>query len=241
MPTVQLRAAAQPTAVSQHRPAEAVFRLPAPVAPALPNPTRRLTWKVKRAAEFALAVAALGVLAVPMLGIAAAIRLESPGPALFRQPRFGKGNQPFNVLKFRTMRADRCDLSGGMQTAHRDPRVTRFGMVLRKTSLDELPQLLNVLTGQMAIIGPRAHPCGMRVDGYLCEDLDPNYMSRHLVPPGITGWAQVNGSRGPVDTPEQLARRVSLDLDYIRNWTLRREVAILVRTVGVCLSGRGAR
>ncbi len=237
MPTAPLPA----TAVSPHRTSEVLSPLPAQVAPTLPDPTRRAAWKIKRAAEFALAAALLVMLAPLMLAIAAVIRLESPGPALFRQPRFGRGSQPFDILKFRTMRADRCDPSGGMQTGHNDARVTRFGMFLRKSSLDELPQLLNVLSGQMAIIGPRAHPCGMRVDGDLCENLVPDYMSRHLVPPGITGWAQVNGSRGPVDTPDQLAQRVELDLDYIRNWSLRRDAMILVRTVGVCLSGKGAR
>lgn len=241
MPTARLRTAPPPSAAPPHRRADPLFPSPAQVAPALPDPTSRFAWKIKRAAEFALAAALLVMLAPLMLVIAAVIRLESPGPALFRQPRFGRGSRPFDILKFRTMRADLCDPSGGVQTAHRDVRVTRFGMFLRKSSLDELPQLLNVLWGQMAIIGPRAHPCGMRVDGVLCEDLDPGYMSRHLVPPGITGWAQVNGSRGPVDTPEQLVRRVALDLDYIRNWSLRRDAAVLVRTVGICLSGKGAR
>ncbi len=229
------------SAVSPHRTTERLFPLPDQGAAPLPDPTRRAAWKIKRMAEFTLAAALLAALCLLMIAIAAVIRLESPGPAFFRQPRFGRGNKPFDVLKFRTMRADRCDLSGGMQTAHNDVRVTRFGMFLRKSSLDELPQLLNVLSGQMAIIGPRAHPCGMRVDGILCEDLVPGYMSRHLVPPGITGWAQVNGSRGPVDTPGQLVQRVELDLDYIRNWSLRRDVMILIRTVGVCLSAKGAR
>lgn len=235
MPNSQTGTTARPDASAA---GDAVTRAP---AAGLPNPMRRPGWKVKRAVEAVLAGAMLAVLAVPMLAIAAAVRLESPGPALFRQPRFGLGGQPFDVLKFRTMRADRGDLSGGQQTLHRDPRVTRVGMVLRKSSLDELPQLINVLRGQMALVGPRAHPCGMRVEGTLCEDLHPDYMARHAVPPGITGWAQVNGSRGPVDTEGQLYERVRLDLDYIRNWSLARDVAILWRTIGVCLRGTGAR
>ena len=240
MSMIQMQAAPQQATLSNARPAEVLLPAP-PTDHALPNPTRRFAWKIKRTAEYVLAILALTALAMPMLAIAAAIRLESPGPALFRQPRYGKANQPFHVLKFRTMRADRCDLSGGMQTAHHDPRVTRFGMFLRKSSLDELPQLLNILFGQMALIGPRAHPCGMRVDGVLCEDLNPDYMLRHVVPPGITGWAQVNGSRGPVDTPGQLVDRVALDLDYIRHWSLCRDVVILFSTVGVCIRAQGAR
>ncbi|EEW24156.1 sugar transferase [Rhodobacter ferrooxidans] len=207
----------------------------------LPDPTTSFCWKVKRGSEWLMAATLLTLLSVPLLAIALLIRLESPGPVLFCQPRFGRDNRPFKVLKFRTMRTDRCDLSGGMQTAHRDPRITRVGMILRKSSLDELPQLVNVLRGDMALIGPRAHPCGMRVEGVLCEHLDPHYHHRHRIPPGVTGWAQVNGSRGPVDTSHQLRQRVQLDLDYIRNWSLGRDVAILLRTVVVCLRATGAR
>lgn len=205
------------------------------------DPTRRLRWKGKRAVEWGFSLVLLGLLAPMLLLIAGAIRAESPGGPLFVQPRYGKGGRTFHVYKFRSMRVDVCDPTGGMQTGHQDPRVTRVGLFLRKTSLDELPQLLNVVRGEMALIGPRAHPCGMRVEGVLCEDIVPDYHARHRVPPGVTGWAQVNGSRGPVDTAWQLAERQRLDLFYIHNWSLRRDVQIFCRTFGVCLRGEGAR
>lgn len=207
----------------------------------LADPTGRLSWKGKRLAEWGLSLVLLGLLSPMLLLIAAAIRAESPGGPLFVQPRYGKGGRTFHVYKFRSMRADVCDLTGGMQTGHHDPRVTRVGLFLRKTSLDELPQLLNVVRGEMALIGPRAHPCGMRVEGVLCEDIVPDYHARHIVPPGVTGWAQVNGSRGPVDAAWQLEERQRLDLFYIHNWSLRRDAQIFCRTFGVCLRGEGAR
>lgn len=206
-----------------------------PVAPSGP------AWAAKAVME--RGAAALGLIALSPLyaGLALAVKLESPGPVFFRQPRFGKGGQPFTVYKFRTMRADLGDVTGGQQTAHNDRRVTRVGHVLRVTSLDEIPQLFNVLKGDMHIVGPRAHPCGMRVDGTLCEQIDPRYHHRHAVPPGVTGWAQVNGSRGPVDTHEQLLRRVDLDIDYIRNWSFWGDLRIWARTVRVVLSRDQAR
>jgi lipopolysaccharide/colanic/teichoic acid biosynthesis glycosyltransferase len=175
-----------------------------------------------------------------LLLIALAIRIDSPGPALFMQPRYGRGGRRFDVLKFRTMRAEMCDLSGGIQTGRSDPRITRVGWVLRRTSLDELPQLLNVIAGDMALVGPRAHPCGMRVEGRLCEEIVADYDLRHVVKPGITGLAQVSGSRGPVETEAELRQRVGFDLEYITGWSLRLDAVILFRTIGVCLGGTNA-
>jgi lipopolysaccharide/colanic/teichoic acid biosynthesis glycosyltransferase len=144
------------------------------------------------------------------------------------------------VFKFRTMRTDLSDVSGGRQTEARDPRITRVGAFLRRTSLDEVPQLLNVVLGQMALVGPRAHPCGMRVENLLCADLVPEYHDRHVVKPGITGLAQVSGSRGAVETRAALRRRVELDLNYIENWSLWLDVRIIWRTAVDILSGKAA-
>jgi exopolysaccharide biosynthesis polyprenyl glycosylphosphotransferase len=185
----------------------------------------------KRAFDVAGTVLALLVFGIPMLVIALAIRLETTGPALFQQWRFGLGSRPIQVLKFRTMHATQSDPTGAQRTLRRDPRVTRVGRILRRTSLDELPQLLNVLRGEMSLVGPRPHPLHMRVgDAYYFEVVE-GYLARHLVKPGLTGWAQVNGSRGEVDTREKAERRVALDRWYIRRWSLLLDVRILLRTV----------
>jgi polysaccharide biosynthesis protein PslA len=205
-------------------------RLSAPAAP------QGISWHIKGLAERAGALLLVTAILPALAIIALAIRLESGGPVLFRQPRFGRGGTPFNVLKFRTMQRALCDPSGAGQTGDADPRITRVGHILRKTSLDELPQLWNVVRGDMALIGPRAHPCGMCVQGALCEALVPQYHNRHVIRPGITGWAQVNGSRGAVKTAEALQQRVALDLDYIAQWSLARDARILWRTVRVVLS-----
>jgi exopolysaccharide biosynthesis polyprenyl glycosylphosphotransferase len=188
-----------------------------------------------------LALNFLIVMAPVLALISAAIAIESKGPVIFRQQRFGIGNVPFSIWKFRTMAVARCDPSGATQTSDNDPRVTRVGRFLRRTSLDELPQLFNVLRGEMSLIGPRAHPCGMTVEGQPCEALSSRYHLRHAVRPGITGWAQVNGSRGAVKSAEMLEERVSLDLYYIANWSLLLDMKILLKTVEVVFSGRQAR
>lgn len=200
-----------------------------------------LGWAVKQTGEWCLAGLLLVFFAPVLAVIALAIVAESGRPVLFVQPRFGRHGIPIAVLKFRTMRQELSDVSGANQTADEDPRITCVGQLLRRTSLDELPQLWNVLAGQMALIGPRAHPCGMRVQGTLCEDLDPRYHLRHVVRPGITGWAQVSGSRGAVKTPEMLHLRVALDLEYIRDWSLWRDLTVALRTVQVVFSQRQAR
>ncbi|HYF06123.1 MAG TPA: exopolysaccharide biosynthesis polyprenyl glycosylphosphotransferase [Acetobacteraceae bacterium] len=186
---------------------------------------------VKRAMDILLAGAALIVLTPVLLLAAAAIRLDSPGAVLFRQWRFGGGSQPFQVLKLRTMRCEAGDPTGERRTLARDPRVTRVGRLLRRTSLDELPQLINVLRGEMSLVGPRPHALHMKVEGRFYFDAVETYRGRHRVRPGITGWAQVNGSRGEIDTIEKARRRVELDRWYIENWSLSLDIRILVRTV----------
>jgi exopolysaccharide biosynthesis polyprenyl glycosylphosphotransferase len=201
-----------------------------PVVDLITDPHGGVRGALKRASDIVLALAALLVLSPAFAAVALAIRLESPGPALFRQRRFGIGNEPIEVLKFRTMRADQADPTGERRTEARDPRVTAVGRVLRRTSIDELPQLLNVLRGDMSLVGPRPHALHMRVGGAFYFDAVDRYRVRHRIKPGITGWAQVNGSRGEIDTMEKARRRVELDLWYIQNWSLTLDARILLRT-----------
>jgi polysaccharide biosynthesis protein PslA len=178
-----------------------------------------------------LAVIALALLMPLLLATCVAIKLDSAGPILFRQRRFGLNNQPFEMLKFRTMHVHSQDVSGAQRTVRNDARITRLGVYLRRFSIDELPQLWNVLRGDMSIVGPRAHAISMRVGERYYHDAVSEYLTRHRVKPGITGWAQVNGSRGEVDTLEKAHNRVELDLYYIRNWSLSLDLSIIGRTV----------
>ncbi len=163
--------------------------------------------------------------------IGLAIKCESPGPVLFRQKRFGFNNQEIEVYKFRTMHHGLGDESGANQASREDPRVTRVGAFLRRTSLDELPQFINVLRGDMSVVGPRPHPIGMRTGKLLCHEIVADYAHRHRMKPGITGWAQVNGWRGATDTAEKLQRRVEHDLYYIDNWSISFDMRIMFLTV----------
>jgi exopolysaccharide biosynthesis polyprenyl glycosylphosphotransferase len=196
----------------------------------LTDPLGELGGAAKRAVDILGSLLLLAIFAPFMLLVALAVRLESSGPVLFRQWRFGIGSKPIQVLKFRTMRTDSCDVTGEQRTAARDPRVTPLGRLLRRSSVDELPQLLNVLSGDMSLIGPRPHPLHMRVGKVYYFDAVEHYRARHLVKPGITGWAQVNGSRGEVDTLEKARRRVKLDLWYLDHWSLVLDLRIILRT-----------
>ncbi len=171
----------------------------------------------------------LGILPI-LVAIGIIIKLDSRGPALFRQERMGFDNKMFTVIKFRTMRVE-SGSDGTRQTRKDDDRVTRLGAFLRAKSLDELPQFLNVLKGEMSVVGPRPHPPAMLTEGRRSEEIVPNYARRHRVKPGITGWAQINGLRGATHTREQLLRRVAHDLEYIDNWSLWWDLRIVVRTV----------
>lgn len=182
---------------------------------------------VKRLMDVLLSSVALVVLAIPLLLIALAVKLTSPGPVFFRQRRYGRGAQEIGVLKFRSMRA----LEDGpqvKQASENDPRVTKLGAFLRRTSLDELPQLINVLRGEMSLIGPRPH--AVSHNQHYSEQI-VEYMLRHKVKPGITGWAQVNGWRGPTETLRKMVYRVEHDLYYIQNYSLWLDLKILWLTV----------
>ena len=185
----------------------------------------------KAVEDYLIALAALAVTAVPMALIALAIRLDSPGPVLFRQRRIGFNGRPFDVLKFRTMYHEAADPTVRCQVREGDPRVTPVGALLRRTSLDELPQIINVLRGEMSIVGPRPHAPGTRAGSKLFEEVTPLYAARHRVKPGLTGLAQVRGWRGPTETEEKLIRRVESDLEYIENWSPWLDIAIILRTL----------
>ncbi len=161
------------------------------------------------------------------IALAAAIRLSSPGPVLFRQPRLGLNGKRFNVFKFRSMKLHKESDGKVTQATRDDPRVTPIGRLMRRTSLDELPQFINVLMGDMSIVGPRPHAL---IHNDLYKDKVMMYMQRHRVKPGITGWAQINGCRGETDTDEKMARRIALDLHYIRNWSFRMDLKIILWT-----------
>jgi lipopolysaccharide/colanic/teichoic acid biosynthesis glycosyltransferase len=186
---------------------------------------------LKRAVDVVVSLGALLVLSPLFLVIALAIKFTSPGPVLFRQVRWGLDERTFEVLKFRSMRLDECDTSGVAQTVENDPRLTLVGSWLRKSNIDELPQLFNVLKGEMSLVGPRCHPVGMLAGGKLYEELVRNYHQRHRMRPGITGLAQVRGLRGPTVQGSKARQRIVCDLYYIQHFSLWLDVKIIVRTM----------
>jgi putative colanic acid biosynthesis UDP-glucose lipid carrier transferase len=178
------------------------------------------------------------VLVPVMILIALLIRLESKGPVLFRQERYGFANRRFHIYKFRTMfQRTVGEETITIQASKNDPRVTRIGRILRRFSLDELPQLFNVLNGTMSLVGPRPHAVDHN-EAYAQQIR--GYFARHRVKPGLTGWAQVNGFRGETKTLAAMEARVKYDIYYVENWTLLFDLKILVMTAGVCLTGRNA-
>lgn len=187
----------------------------------------------KRAFDLAMTVPALLLLLPVFLLIAIAIKLDSRGPVFFLQPRVGHGNMLFKIFKFRTMRSERADVLGNRSASREDDRVTRVGRFLRRTSVDELPQLLNVLLGSMSIVGPRPHALGSLAGDQLFWHVDERYWHRHALKPGITGLAQVRGHRGATHTREHLTSRLQADLEYMTNWSLWRDVSIVLRTAKV--------
>ena len=194
----------------------------------LRNPPIRLqAMLMKRCLDVVISLLVLTMFAPLLLMIAILIKLETAGPVIFRQTRLGRNNRPFTVLKFRTMRMDAPASDGSVQAVRGDVRVTGIGSLLRKTSLDELPQLFNVLLGTMSLVGPRPHPTELN---HKFSTLIESYAVRHCIAPGITGWAQVNGFRGETRTIEQMQRRVDLDLQYIENYSVGFDLWILLRT-----------
>ena len=195
------------------------------------RPIQRWGLVVKAVGDKVFGAVLLLILSPLMLAVAIAVRIDSPGPIFFRQRRHGWNNTEFDVWKFRTMAwTAEIPALGVQQTRRGDRRVTRVGRILRKTSLDELPQLFNVLRGEMSLVGPRPHPVVMRTQEKLAGEIVAEYAHRHRVKPGITGWAQVNGLRGATETAEQIRKRVEHDLFYIENWSILLDFKILALT-----------
>ena len=190
----------------------------------------------KRLMDIGIATTALVLLAPALAVIAAIIKLDSPGPVLFRQQREGFNNRIFDVYKFRSLRVEHEDKAAASQVVAGDSRVTKIGRFIRKTSIDELPQLWNVIKGDMSLVGPRPHTPGMLTDGEESRRLVAEYAHRHKVKPGMTGWAQINGSRGPLHSAADIERRVALDVEYIETATLWQDVKIMLLTLP-CLLG----
>ncbi len=186
---------------------------------------------VKRIEDLCIAVPALILLSPLLVLVALAIKLESKGDVFFVQERQGFKNNLIRVYKFRSMYTDMTDRSCERQTVKDDPRITRVGRFIRKTSIDELPQLFNVLLGNMSVVGPRPHATGTKSEGRLLEEVVDEYASRHRVKPGITGWAQCNGWRGETDTAEKIQKRVEHDLYYIENWSVFLDLLTILKTL----------
>ena len=208
-----------------------------PVVAVCETPFTGINGLVKRGSDIVLSLLILALISPLLVLIALAVKLSSPGPVIFRQRRYGVDGQQIVVYKFRTMRVME-DGEEIRQASRDDPRVTRLGALLRRTSMDELPQFFNVLQGRMSIVGPRPHAV---VHNEMYRKLIKGYMLRHKVRPGITGWAQVNGYRGETETLEKMKGRIDLDLDYLRNWSLRLDLLIIAKTVWVVIQGYNAR
>ena len=184
-------------------------------------------WLFDRIVGGLMLLAALPLMAI----IAIAIKLESRGPVFFKQKRYGFNNELIEIYKFRSMYVDQCDATASKLVQKDDPRVTRVGAFIRKTSLDELPQLINVLLkGNLSLVGPRPHAIHAKAENRLYDEAVDGYFARHRVKPGITGWAQVNGWRGETNTQEKIQRRVEHDLSYIENWSVLFDLYILTLT-----------
>lgn len=194
----------------------------------------------KRLQDLIVGLTALVLLAPVMALIALVIRLDSPGPIFFRQRRHGFNQEEIVVWKFRSMRQETADATASRQVTRDDDRVTKVGKFIRKTSLDELPQLLNVIAGEMSLVGPRPHAIGMKTGHVESARLVAEYAHRHRIKPGMTGWAAVNGSRGPLHSAQDVRRRVQLDIDYVERQSLWMDLWIMAVTVPVLLGDRAA-
>lgn len=201
-----------------------------PMALLLDRPINGWTAIAKRLEDLTIASLILAFLAPLMLLIALAVKVTSPGPVFFRQLRYGVNGEQFRVIKFRSLRHRDTDANADQLVTRGDPRVTPVGRFLRRSSLDELPQLFNVLRGDMSLVGPRPHAINAKAEGELYAKVYKAYMERHRVKPGITGWAQINGWRGETDTSNKLIRRVEFDLEYIEKWSVLFDIYILLLT-----------
>lgn len=201
-----------------------------PAARSLPVPDTGPSSALKRAIDVFVSTALLFALAPVLAATAVAIKATSAGPVLFRQRRYGLNSEQFTIFKFRTMFTHDTDLSGVNQTRRGDPRVTPLGRFLRRTNIDELPQLFNVLLGDMSLVGPRPHVPGMRAGGMAYEALVPSYFERHRVRPGMTGLAQINELRGSTTDAKFAKARIAYDIAYVEHWSILLDLRILWTT-----------
>jgi putative colanic acid biosynthesis UDP-glucose lipid carrier transferase len=205
-----------------------------PVVAVCETPFRGGDGLVKRASDIVLATLIVLMISPLLVAIAAGVKLTSPGPVIFKQRRYGLDGAEILVYKFRSMTV--CEDGDSIRQAQKgDNRITPFGAFLRRTSLDELPQFINVLQGRMSVVGPRPHAVAHN-EQY--RKVIKGYMVRHKVRPGITGWAQVNGYRGETETIEKMQGRVEYDLDYLRNWSLRLDLYIILKTALIVFRGQ---
>jgi len=220
-------AALAPLGVARHGPLPTVI--------VSTGPLDLLDRVVKRGFDVAVAGVALVVLSPLFVVVAALIKFDSDGPVFFKQTRIGRGNQMFSMLKFRSMRVETLDGAGNRSTSREDDRITRVGAFIRKTSIDELPQIINVLRGEMSIVGPRPHALGSRAADKLFWEVDERYWHRHSAKPGLTGLAQVRGYRGATFHEDDLTNRLQADLEYLDHWTIWRDIQIVLMTFRVLL------
>jgi Undecaprenyl-phosphate glucose phosphotransferase len=184
----------------------------------------------KRAFDIVFSLLGIILFSPVMIATAVAIKLDSPGPVIFRQKRHGFNNETIDILKFRSMYVDQCDPTARKAVTRNDPRVTRVGRFIRRTSIDELPQFFNVLAGSLSLVGPRPHAVAAQSQNRLYAEVVDGYFARHRVKPGVTGWAQINGWRGEIDSDEKIRKRTEFDLAYIENWSLWLDLKILLLT-----------
>lgn len=197
-----------------------------PLVSVVETPFRGINKYMKRLEDIVLSSIILLFISIPLLLISAGIKITSPGPVIYKQKRYGLDGKEFTIWKFRSMHVQKNDMF--VQATKNDSRITSFGSFLRKTSLDELPQFINVLQGKMSIVGPRPHPIDLNEHH---RKLIHRYMVRHIVKPGITGWAQINGYRGETDTLDKMENRIEFDLDYIRHWSIGFDLKIVFMTI----------
>ncbi|MBB3998248.1 undecaprenyl-phosphate glucose phosphotransferase [Aureimonas pseudogalii] len=223
------------------RPRTVSYEGEVPLLDVLHRPLADWDLVAKRMLDLAVGSLALILLSPMMLATALAIKLDSPGPVFFRQKRHGYNNQIINVWKFRSLRHEMADPTARKLVTKDDPRVTRIGRFIRRTSIDELPQLFNVMTGELSLVGPRPHAVHARSSAdETFTDIVEGYFGRHKVKPGITGWAQIKGWRGEIDHDMKLQKRFEHDLYYIENWSLLLDILILIRTPRSLLKSEGA-
>ena len=190
---------------------------------------------MKRTFDIFFSIGGIILFSPIMLATMIAIKMESKGPVIFKQKRYGFNNETINVYKFRSMFHEMADPAAKTVVTKNDARVTRVGRIIRKTSLDELPQLFNVLIGNLSLVGPRPHAVTAHTKNRLWDEVVDGYFARHKVKPGVTGWAQINGWRGEVDSDEKIRQRTNFDLYYIENWSLLLDLYIVFKTPLVIL------